>query len=95
MAGKNRDFARLQEGIAEITGSSVPAASVPDTAPGAQKESRERGRPKVDTAALQLRLPRSLITALVKEAAEASIAEGRNITPQQIIGRILEARYHG
>jgi hypothetical protein len=30
---------------------------------------------------------------LVREAADASVEAGKNITPQQIILRILEARY--
>ena len=90
MAGKMRSFDHLQAGIADLA---APAASTP--APPAVPDTRSKGRPKTDTAPLQLRLPSDLIAALVKDAAEASIAAGRNITPQQIIVRILEERYRG
>lgn len=83
MAGKNRDFSALEAGLTK------------KQPPAALSQPPARGRPTVDTTPLQLRLPRSIMGALVKEAAEASMAEGRNVTPQQIINRMLEARYNG
>jgi hypothetical protein len=92
MAGKARDFGALQAGLAGLATTAPPAAAeVSSSIP----ESKSKGRPKTDTAPLQVRLPSELIAALVKEAAEASIAAGRNVTPQQIILRILEERYRG
>lgn len=83
MAGKTRDFSALQAGLAKTH------------QPALINQPPARGRPTVDTMPLQLRLPRSILGALVKEAAETSIAEGRNVTPQQVINRMLEARYNG
>jgi len=95
MARKARDFGALQAGIADLTEGKAEPTAQPVALATESSERRGKGRPPTDTSAMQLRLSRHLITALVKEAAEASIAEGRNVTPQQIIGRILEERYRG
>lgn len=72
-----------------------PAPVASDTTPSAASTPtpRGRGRPPEDTEPLQLRIPRTLMRQLVREAADASVEAGKNITPQQIILRILEARY--
>jgi hypothetical protein len=81
MVGKNRDFSHLRAGLAGAA--EQPAAETP----------AKRGRPTSETMAMNLRLPKALNTELIGDAAKASIAEGRNVTPQQIIVRILEAHY--
>ncbi|SMF39826.1 hypothetical protein SAMN02982917_2015 [Azospirillum oryzae] len=71
-----------------------PAPTAPASTPAPKPAPRGRGRPPEDTEPLQLRIPRTLMRQLVREAADASIQAGKNITPQQIILRILEARYN-
>lgn len=85
MAGKNRDFSRLRAGLAG-------AADQPAPAPAGDAPAK-RGRPTSETMAMSLRLPKALNAELIRDAAQASIAEGRNVTPQQIIVRILETHY--
>ncbi len=82
MPRKDRDFSKLRAGL--------DAAAA---APAPPEQSRGRGRPASDTSPMQLRLSAPLKTALVTAAAEASIAAGRTITPQQIIISLLEERY--
>lgn len=100
MATKKRDFGQLAAGLAELTGQTDKAAAPSPTpampaVPAEVSDHRGRGRPTSDTKSMQLRLPSELQMALVKDAAAASVEEGRNVTPQQIIIRILEARYNG
>jgi hypothetical protein len=49
------------------------------------------GRPAADTEQISLRPPRAWLALLRRKAAEASLAEGRTVTPQMIILRMIEA----
>jgi hypothetical protein len=49
------------------------------------------GRPAADTEQISLRPPKAWLALLRRKAAEASLAEGRTVTPQMIILRMIEA----
>lgn len=90
MVRKVRDFEHLTAGLVSLTEKKAgqPQADVTTT-------KQKPGRPATDTKALQLRLPRQLLQSLVQEAAAAAVERGSNVTPQQIIIKILEERYNG
>jgi|HigsolmetaAR206D_1030411.scaffolds.fasta_scaffold28176_1 hypothetical protein len=48
------------------------------------------GRPAADTEQISLRPPKPWLALLRRMAAEASLAEGRTVTPQMVILRLLE-----
>jgi hypothetical protein len=88
MRGKIRDEAldRLSALTTMSTSPTLAAAPAPALAHGA-------GRPKNSepTVALQLRVPETMLAALLRRAGEASLAERRHITPQTVVLRILSA----
>ncbi len=70
-----------------------PAAPplAPSLAPSLAAPPRPRGRPRTDTAPLNLRMPIALRDRAAVEAGRRSVAERRNVTPQAVILELLEA----
>ncbi len=76
----------------------TPAASSPAPAPHAApatmpaEEPRRMGRPPApeETMQISLRLPKAWHVALHRRAVEASAAEGKTISPQEIVRRFVE-----
>jgi hypothetical protein len=69
----------------------TPAPAPPSGDRPAEAPARTKGgRPPIDTEQISLRPPKAWMVALRRMAAEASLAEGRTVTPQMIILRLLE-----
>src|SRR4051794_14866230 len=97
MVGKIRENALERLSALAAKGAAEPApspvtpvtgvsASEPPAAP------RPMGRPKGEpTVPMQLRIPETMMTELLRRAAEASVADRRHTTPQTIALRILAA----
>jgi hypothetical protein len=88
--------ARLSQRLKEAKPQKAAPASQPASAPAPTAVLSEgrtpprRGRPPVDTAPVNLRMPVTMRERLAIEAGRRSIAERRNVTPQAVILELLE-----
>ena len=71
----------------------APAAPPPPVADSASSPSPQNrgGRPPADTAQISLRPSKAAMSFLRRRPVEATIAEDRTVSPQQIILRLIDA----
>ena len=86
---KTQALETLRGMTAQVPTTAPPQAPQPE--PAAASQTRRRGRPPAteETMQISLRLPKAWHAALRRRAVEASAAEERTISPQEIVRRLV------
>ena len=86
---KTQALETLRGMTAQVPPTTPPRIPLPEHA--AESQTGRRGRPPAteETMQISLRLPKAWHTALHRRAVEASAAEERTISPQEIVRRLV------
>lgn len=90
MASRLDKIQKLTAGLAALPDPDPAPSPQPPVPQPAPTDGPRRGRPPVDTVAMNLRLPTPLRDRVAIEAGRRSQAARRNITPQAVILELMD-----